>query len=326
MECFLADYNYGRVRGVDEMALDANVQLGLAHLGTTKAANLNQDLRRYEAKEFIALLVNYMQNDWLALGRSTSYYFRRSAGVSTMYGPLMVEEREKKVRERAARDKIAPAIAPDVILDTASEAPNQTMKRVVAVNKSLKRVCKRRGQVEFYEFVINPKSFSQTIENIFHLSFSVKQGFAKLSVAPDGRLMVAPSKPTEQAEDGNPIASNQAVMSMSMAMWRRIVTELELTDALIEPHADVVTDEYLPPSVSHAVESGVAAEPPRSQARKKKRAATTQRDVSEDEESAVDPSAVAALAQNDDASVDNGVAPRQAKKRNTQQLDDDATQ
>jgi hypothetical protein len=311
------------------MALDASVQRGLANLGTTKAANLNQDMRRYEAKEFIALLVNYMQNDWLALGRSTSYYFRRSAGVSTMYGPLMVEEREKRVRERAARDKIETAIAPDVILDTASEAPNQTMRRVVAVNRSLKRVCKRRESVEFYEFVINPKSFSQTIENIFHLSFSVKQGFAKLSVAPDGRLMVAPARPTQQAEEGNgnAIPSNQAVMSMSMAMWRHIVAELQLTEALIEPHADVVTDDYLPPSVSQAVESGVSAEPPRSQARKKKRAASTQRDQSDDdEESAVDPAAVAALAHNDDASADNGVGARRAKKRNTQLDDDDATQ
>lgn len=301
------------------------MQKNLANLGSTKAANLNQDMRRYEGKEFIARLCSFMQRgeelDWLGLGRMTAYYYRRSAGVSTMYGPLMVEEREKRVRQRAARDTVAAAIAPDVILDTAAEAPNQTMKRVVAVNKSLKRACKNKESIEFYEFVINPTSFSQTIENIFHLSFSVKQGFAKLTVAPDGCLMVSPAKPTDHAErgDGSYSATNQAVMSMSMALWRRIVAELGLTVALIEPHEDVVTDEYLPPSVSQVVEN-LAVEAPRSQARKKKR---TQR--ADDNEDETEEEGATAAHDGDDDSADNGTRRqrRPAKRSATQAGADD---
>jgi hypothetical protein len=282
-------------------------------------------MRRYEGKEFIARLCSFMQRgeelDWLGLGRMTAYYYRRSAGVSTMYGPLMVEEREKRVRQRAARDTVAAAIAPDVILDTAAEAPNQTMKRVVAVNKSLKRACKNKESIEFYEFVINPTSFSQTIENIFHLSFSVKQGFAKLTVAPDGCLMVSPAKPTDHAErgDGSYSATNQAVMSMSMALWRRIVAELGLTVALIEPHEDVVTDEYLPPSVSQVVEN-LAVEAPRSQARKKKR---TQR--ADDNEDETEEEGATAAHDGDDDSADNGTRRqrRPAKRSATQAGADD---
>lgn len=252
--------------------MDADVQAGLARMGLQKSNNLNQGMRRYESKEFVARLRAYMLSDgahldWLNLGKSVRVYYRRAAGLSTMFGPIAVEQKERKAVQRQARDVVDKAIAPDVITNTQTEqSGNETSSRVLLVTKALKSVFRARQQrgedLEFFEFVTNPNSFTQTVENIFHLAFAVRQGFAKMTTAPDGRLLVEPSKPAVGAgvgagADGGASQSNQAVVTMSIALWRRVVKDLALTEPLIVPRAVVSTAEYLPQSVSQAVPDDV---------------------------------------------------------------------
>jgi hypothetical protein len=253
--------------------MDADVQVGLARMGLAKSNNLNQGMRRYEAKEFVARLRDYVKTDighldWLNLGKSTRFYYRRSAGLSTMYGPITVEMKERKVVQRQARDIIEKAVAPDVITNTQTEQSNtETSKRVGIVIKALKALHRQRREagddVEFFEFVVNPSSFTQTVENIFHLSFGVRQGFAKITKSKDGRLLVEPAIGSAQAAAGGAGGgggggsggeqSHQAVVTMSIAMWRHIVQELGLTQPLIDPRMEVTTADYLPESVPQDV-------------------------------------------------------------------------
>lgn len=36
--------------------------------------------------------------------------------------------------------------------------------------------------IPFYEFVIDPKSFTKTVENMFHVAFLVKDGYARITL------------------------------------------------------------------------------------------------------------------------------------------------
>jgi len=44
--------------------------------------------------------------------------------------------------------------------------------------------------INFLEFVINPNSFGQTVENIFYASFLTKEGAAGMQVDDDGCVII----------------------------------------------------------------------------------------------------------------------------------------
>jgi non-structural maintenance of chromosomes element 4 len=50
---------------------------------------------------------------------------------------------------------------------------------------------RRHSPINLFEFVINPRSFGQTIENIFYLSFSVRDARAKIEVNRKGLPIVS---------------------------------------------------------------------------------------------------------------------------------------
>ena len=49
-----------------------------------------------------------------------------------------------------------------------------TTKGVAVVLQSLKRACEDGRKINFFRFLVDPRSFSQTVENIFHFTFLIK--------------------------------------------------------------------------------------------------------------------------------------------------------
>ena len=65
------------------------------------------------------------------------------------------------------------------------------------------------------QFIFNPKSFTQTIENIFHFLFLTKKG--------DASVKVKDSKPSVNTKlDLNNVTPRQAIVSLNMRQWREM--------------------------------------------------------------------------------------------------------
>ena len=87
--------------------------------------------------------------------------------------------------------------------------------------RSVHSLLVKHRSVPLFKFVINPRSFGQTIENIFYLSFSIRDARARLEIDEDGMPIV--SAVTENLTDEEIRMENkQCVLELTMPQWEVI--------------------------------------------------------------------------------------------------------
>lgn len=77
--------------------------------------------------------------------------------------------------------------------------------------------------IGLYEFVVNPHSFGQTVENFFYISFLVRDGKIAVTEDDDGFLTIETCEPPtieQQQEAEADFAKHQNVLHLSKAAWR----------------------------------------------------------------------------------------------------------
>ncbi|NWX14922.1 NSE4A protein, partial [Aegotheles bennettii] len=75
--------------------------------------------------------------------------------------------------------------------------------------------------ISFFDLVIDPNSFARTVENIFHVSFIIRDGFARLKLDQDKLPVIEPSKDGEEKVDHHSAAArNQVVISLNHQDWK----------------------------------------------------------------------------------------------------------
>lgn len=171
---------------------------------------------------------------WKELGAECGVcYNALPAQVEFLCGPMDADLPEplQRQRQRRVRQK-APAVA-----EIRPEAVQTTTKKVGVTEhsqKELKARLKERHREEKddfdgVQFLFNPNSFVQTVENIFNFSFLIKKGEACIGQS-DGSLRVGMRKPTAAQTQ-----ASQAVFSLTMSEWRELCQSRAMTQGDL-PH------------------------------------------------------------------------------------------
>ncbi|KAF1927324.1 Nse4-domain-containing protein [Didymella exigua CBS 183.55] len=90
--------------------------------------------------------------------------------------------------------------------------------------------------VHLFDFAINPLDFGQTVENLFYISFLVREGNAQIVKDNDGLPLLAPAAPrgvSEQRDQG--AQKHQAVFSIDYLTWQMFTKAYGIMEPLI-PH------------------------------------------------------------------------------------------
>nr|XP_035959388.1 EP300-interacting inhibitor of differentiation 3 isoform X2 [Halichoerus grypus] len=89
--------------------------------------------------------------------------------------------------------------------------------------------------VSYFEFVIDPNSFSRTVENIFYVSFIIRDGFARIRLDQDRLPILEPININQVGEENDPSSHGrkQGVISLSLQDWKNIVATFEISEAMI---------------------------------------------------------------------------------------------
>eukprot|EP00116_Pleurobrachia_bachei_P006695 sb/3466957/ len=247
---------YTNVTTPREAAFDSECLMFVAELANEKAQNLQTDLHEFDRTFFASELAKRMTNEagevvWSKLGVVATNVFNAPAKLDLIYGPLATEPEIKKraARQRNVQKRPEESAKKKPVLIEKQEQEEATTKEVKRVMKSVHRLTGAPNSpyphVPFFELIIHPTSFSTTVENLFHLSFLVKDGRVKLFLDDDNIPVVKFGKkdPSNGGGGGDipatpgttrAIHPSQVVVSMSMEKWRSLIRELGITKPLMD--------------------------------------------------------------------------------------------
>lgn len=146
---------------------------------------------------------------------------------------------------RAPRAEAAPLVKPTIVNLMTSEENNstelskETSENVMKVYGVLAEI----GSFPFYHFITDPESFARTVENLFYVSFLVRDNRARLFIpefleGTSNELYIEAvfSEEEEEEEEANSHSHSQGqsselhqmVMGMTSKIWRRSIEKYKI--------------------------------------------------------------------------------------------------
>lgn len=171
-----------------------------------------------------------------------SKIFKSVPALSTLRPFLLADEpvaQPKKERVKYEKDKSEGVKLKALSAETATKETADLTRQLDNVYRCLKQQLKRAGsdRIGYYEFCLHPTDFARTVENVFYISFLVKEAKVKI-IRPEGALpQIARVSEAEKEElhvdDRTKVQASQGVVALSVSQWRELVRLLNITEAAI---------------------------------------------------------------------------------------------
>ncbi|KAK1866643.1 hypothetical protein I4F81_009160 [Pyropia yezoensis] len=202
-----------------------------------QATKLQTGLKNYDTASFVNKIKARMSGDaraeegdvtapldFASLGGSLWRYYHRAPAVDFMYGLTDIQPRAPVVRKaptgpRAGSARGGVAARPENVVDKDKLDKTETDLQIEVMQGELLR---RGGSgAPFYAFLVDPDSFSRSVENIFHSSFLIKDGRARLVI-------------DAQGEDDAPMENDQTILRFDYDKWEEVKATYSI-DAVVFP-------------------------------------------------------------------------------------------
>ncbi|KAI1483373.1 hypothetical protein F4774DRAFT_160464 [Daldinia eschscholtzii] len=207
--------------------------------------------------------------NWEHLGRFACLpNIKRPATPGFLLGPLSAEVKKRKIIKRSApfRPNNLQETRPEVldaeavqrsekndltaicskilqrlkqVQETAQDAVEEAVNNGASDEEAQKLMdrygLRDTGGIDLLRFVVNPQSFGQTVENMFYVSFLIRDGRIKIDFDENKLPTLDPvDREDETATSKHRAQKQQAVFSIDMKTWRDIVDAFNITEPIIE--------------------------------------------------------------------------------------------
>ena len=238
------------MKDVSNSLLDARGLEKLSHLGQKKAAQLtsmttidtDELMNKFQSRYSVEEDGQFVGIDWHRFGREIAHNFRTVDCTSFMKGLLglqfaVKEKRQTQRRKRVDSDDDAPLVRAEQLLDTSKETASMTDKRVTLLYHHLPTI-----PTNLFTVLMHPTCFTQSVENLFDLTFLIKKGQAEVKLDEEVGLPfvrkladVDPSK--DESDDNGDGSSDQAtfqcIMKLDKLLWQQLVTAFKITRSFL---------------------------------------------------------------------------------------------
>uniref|UniRef100_F6GUE2 Non-structural maintenance of chromosomes element 4 n=1 Tax=Vitis vinifera TaxID=29760 RepID=F6GUE2_VITVI len=172
---------------------------------------------------------------WKKIGIVVSPIFRKGQGCCTMLGPMNTELKQRKVAVHQKRSRQpTESTRPEELNNYGEEHRSDTDKNMATMFEILRR----KKQVKLESLMLNRKSFARTVENLFALSFLVKDGRAEVVVDENGSHLVSPKNaPAASSVVAREVVYSHFVFRFDFKDWKLMMDLVPAGEELM-PHRD----------------------------------------------------------------------------------------
>ncbi|NXG21347.1 NSE4A protein, partial [Grallaria varia] len=227
-----------------EAALDAQFLVLASNLGKEKANELHSEMTAFDSATFAEDLLTTMginrteveENDsepggflpsdaWQKVGEEALKHFRRAPTFHYMLGSFKSDppvakqriERQKKASRGEAKQAMPAQLKK--MEESHEEATEKEVERILGILQTLFEN-DPDTPISFFDFVVDPNSFARTVENMFHVSFLIRDGLAEIKLDDDELPVIEPTKSRKGEYSQEPGARNQVVISLTQQEWK----------------------------------------------------------------------------------------------------------
>ncbi|CCL98449.1 uncharacterized protein FIBRA_00447 [Fibroporia radiculosa] len=249
-----ADKLFEMVKGPSEATLDSDILVQLTQATTAKARAMKSGSGAFDVDDFITRLITFMGGrknhlpddydsdagedyadgplDWARVGRRALVYSHRAPAIDFMLGPLSIEQKKRTIAKRAKleKDKRDEKKPQQITEDDITRSENETTKNVATLENIL---LQQDGAINLFRFIVNPNDFGQSVENLFYLSFLIRDGKCALETDEKGEPVIYICAQPSEDDYADGLKKRQMVMEFDMATWRRAIEVFDIRDAVI---------------------------------------------------------------------------------------------
>ncbi|XP_027785988.1 non-structural maintenance of chromosomes element 4 homolog A isoform X1 [Marmota flaviventris] len=246
-----------------EAVLDAQFLVLASDLGKEKAKQLRSDLNSFDMLRYVETLLTHMgvnpleaeelirdedssdfefivYDSWKISGKTAENTFNKTHTFHFLLGSIQGELPVPKPRIDRPRkhhmieEQRAMPAQLKRMEESHQEATEKEVERILGLLQTYFRE-DPDTPMSFFDFVVDPHSFPRTVENIFHVSFIIRDGFARIRLDQDRLPIIEPVNINEESEgiDQNTQIRNQGIIALSYRDWEEIVKTFEIAEPVI---------------------------------------------------------------------------------------------
>ncbi|KAH0827448.1 Nse4 C-terminal-domain-containing protein [Lanmaoa asiatica] len=246
-----ADELFSKVKNPTEATLDSTVLRNVSSISAQKARAMRLGSAAFDMDDFVSKLISYMGGrqrfededgdemevvedgalDWDKIGRKALAKSRRVPVTGFMLGPLSIEQKKRGPIKRQKQEKVQEEERrpQEIREEDIKRSDNETTKNVLKI----KDILETTGPINLFKFIVNPNDFAQSVENLFYLSFVIRDGECAFEINDDGEPIVMRCEQPTMDERAAGVHARQIVMEFDMATWKRAIETWNITESQI---------------------------------------------------------------------------------------------
>ena len=233
------------VRQAREGALDSQLLRLVSDISKAKADAFQAETVSFDENIFIAKLIPLISythgsenkqsvNSWSKLVDTCHpILFASPPAMTTMRGSMQVCPPKPRAKKEPAQNQQASNVVskPNEVKKTDISHINDTKTSVEWLYKNLQVSCDEIEKVFIWDFIIDPDSYTSSVENLFHLTFLIKDGRCDL-FEQEGYIYLKACKGIPEQELVRR-HHRQFVFTLSFEFWQQLIEEFSIQEALV---------------------------------------------------------------------------------------------